>query len=108
MQKQECRFGTYPARKKIGLFIPRCSACLLHPLGAAGFGSPDSFSLRDDSPLFSAASGYSPSRITSPLSRARTASSVRLRRPVLSSMLRMCAFTVPVDMCRRSPISVFV
>lgn len=38
------------------------------------------------------------SSITSPLSRARTANSVRLRKPVFPSMLTMCDFTVLTDM----------
>ena len=44
-------------------------------------------------------------RITSPISRARTASSVRFLKPVFSSMLRMCVLTVATDMCSRSAIS---
>ena len=45
------------------------------------------------------------SNMTSPLSRARTASSVRFRNPVFSSIFRMCVFTEATDMCRRSAIS---
>ena len=44
-------------------------------------------------------------RITSPLSRARTASSVRFLKPVFSSIFRMCVLTVATDMCSRSAIS---
>ena len=44
-------------------------------------------------------------KMTSPLSRARTASSVRLRKPVFSNIFRICVLTVATDMFSRSAIS---